>query len=382
MKKEKIFIIGGGALQVEFIETVKKNNYETHVFDYNPECKGAFLADKFYCISIDEQEKIYEIALKEKPVAIHTVATELGNITACYVGEKLGLSTNSYDTALNTVDKVRMKKVFVENNIPTAQTKTIYHGDEIADISLLYPVVVKASDRSAGRGIAIANNQQELFVNYQDAYEYSQNKVVLIEEYLQGKQYSIELVSQNGCHHILGVTREYFIDEINFVESHYLMPAYEEEVIIKENEELFFKTLDAFNIQYGASHIEFRIVNGQVMIIEIASRMGGMRDKFLELSKGIYYNQLILNSITQQPINIQSKLNNYVLSKSMFNSHDECIYNELLNTQSMNIIINAKKEVEYTDVQPKTLMDAKDIYYLICNEKEQCNEVLEIWKQL
>jgi len=381
MKKEKVFIIGGGKLQLDFIRTVKENGYKSIVFDYNPDCEGAKIADEFYCVSIDEKEEIYEIAKKEGPIAIHTVATELGNITACYVGEKLGLNTNSYETALNTVDKDRMKKIFENHDIPTARVDRVYSESELDNLEVSFPLVVKASDRSAGRGVSLVNNRAELIEAYKDAYKESNNKIVLIEEYLQGDQYSVELVSQNGVHHILGVTKEYFIDEKDFVESHYLLPSFNEQEIISEYKGLLERVLNAFEIKYGASHIEFRVsADKNVKIIEIASRMGGMRDRLLNISKGINYNQLILNSITKQSMQINADNQSYALAKSIFTANDLSSYKEI-SKNNFNLIINhPQKTIVDKVTRPKTLMDAQDIYYLQVQDIEIVNELLNIWE--
>lgn len=381
MEKEKVFIIGGGKLQVDFIRTVKENGYKSIVFDYNPDCEGAKIADQFYCVSIDDKEAIYEISKQEGPIAIHTVATELGNITACYVGEKLGLNTNSYETALNTVDKDRMKKIFENHDIPTARVIRVYSQSELANLELSFPLVVKAADRSAGRGVSLVNNRAELFEAYKDAYKESNNKIVLIEEYLQGEQYSVELVSQNGAHHVIGVTREYFIDEKDFVESHYLLPSFNELEIVKKFKDLFDRVLNAFEIKYGASHIEFRIdANNDVKIIEIASRMGGMRDRLLSISKGIDYNQLILNSITKKTVQFNVDKYSYALAKSIFTANDLSSYKEI-SKNNFNLIVNhPQKTIVDKVIRPKTLMDAQDIYYLQVQDAEMVSEILTIWE--
>jgi biotin carboxylase len=381
MEKEKVFIIGGGKLQLDFIRIVKENNYETIVFDYNPDCEGAKISDKFYCISIDNKEAIYQIAKQENPIAIHTVATELGNITACYVGEKLGLNTNSYETALNTVDKDRMKRIFENHDIPTARVIRVYSQSELDNLEVSFPLVVKAADRSAGRGVSLVNNRAELIEAYKDAYKESNNKIVLIEEYLEGEQYSVELVSQNGTHHILGITREYFIDEKDFVESHYLFPSFNEQDIIRRLEGLIDKVLNVFEIKYGASHIEFRIDdNKNLKIIEIASRMGGMRDRLLSISKGIDYNQLILNSITKQSVQFNVDNHSYALAKSIFTDDDLSFYHKISKNNFNLIVDQPQKTIIDKVIRPKTLMDAQDIYFMQVQDVEIVKELLNIWE--
>jgi hypothetical protein len=60
--KQAYFIIGGGTLQYNFVSMVKEMGFTDHVFDYDPYCRCAGIADYFHLISIDEKEKILETA--------------------------------------------------------------------------------------------------------------------------------------------------------------------------------------------------------------------------------------------------------------------------------------------------------------------------------
>lgn len=62
------------------------------------------------------------------------------------------------------------------------------------------------------------------------------------------------------------------------------------------------KVLNAFNINFGASHIEIKLHNNIVKIIEIASRMGGWRDVLAYHSYGIDYLQLLIQSSLKQEL--------------------------------------------------------------------------------
>jgi RimJ/RimL family protein N-acetyltransferase len=252
-KMRKYMVIGGGILQCDFIETVKRMGYEAHVFDYDSQCPGARIADVFHCISIDKIDEILEKAYEIKPVGIQTVATELGNITACYVGEKMGLRTNTYKTALNTTDKTRMKKIFDFNNIPNAKYIEVADILEVDVENLPYPVVVKPSDRSAGRGVTLVRNVEAFAPAFDLAKDEANNKIVLIEEVMMGQQFSVETISSEGNHYIVMFTEEYLDGSDNLIESQHLNPA--RLTVFEKNQlsDLIVKTLEAFDIRYGAS---------------------------------------------------------------------------------------------------------------------------------
>ena len=75
------------------------------------------------------------------------------------------------------------------------------------------------------------------------------------------------------------------------------MPAIIDDVIEKKIRKVVYKILDIFNIQFGAAHIELKVdSDGQIYIIELASRIGGMRIEMINLAFGISYSQLLILS--------------------------------------------------------------------------------------
>ncbi|EAJ6188627.1 UDP-4-amino-4,6-dideoxy-N-acetyl-beta-L-altrosamine N-acetyltransferase [Campylobacter lari] len=366
--KKHFFIIGGGSLQADFLYEVKKY-FITHVFDYDNKCFLKKEADIFHLISIHEKEKILQLAKQYNIVGIGTTATELGNITSCYVGEHLNLGLNSYEVALNTTDKSRMKDIFKKYHIPTARYEKIYNINELKNIKMNFPLVVKPSDRSAGRGVVKVYDIQQLTKAYLNAKEISYNKIVLVEEVIEGLQYSVETITSNGKHQILAITEEYLRDDENkddFLETQQLIPAR----ISKENEKIIkkiiLKTLKAFGIKYGACHIELKINNNNVKIIEIASRAGGWRNVLIEHSIGLNYNTLILQSILKKKLqNYKINEQHYCLVKMIFTKQDFEFYQFLKkNKPNMivkdHVLINKSTEFNYSS----SLLDSKGYYYI------------------
>jgi len=297
----KIFILGGSYLQLDLILEAKKMFFYTIVLDMNKECIGAKWCDEFLPINIADKELVLKKAKKYKIDVVLTSATELGNLTACYVGEKLGLNTNSYQTALNTTNKTLMKKILLKQNITTAKHKIIKNKKELLQWNS-FPCIVKPSDSSAGRGLSYVVSTKELLVSYQKAQNYTNDKRIIIEEYITGKQYSIETISTNSKHQIIAIDKEDIHDVPHIMEVSHTIPAKLNKQ--KENEitTLTNKILNAFNIKFGAAHIEIRITeSGKIYVVELASRTGGMRTEMINLAYGVSYSHfLLLSSMNTQ----------------------------------------------------------------------------------
>ena len=322
-------IVGGSELQLDYIKKVKANGLVAHVVDYNASCGGSHVADYLHCMSIDDLKSVLELAQQLNVVGISTVATEQGNVTANYVAEMLSLPGNGLEVALNTTDKSRMKKVLANENISTPNAVEIQSVEELNALSFDYPVIVKASDRSAGRGVALAYNSEELLIHFRKSLAVSFNKIVLIEEYIDAQQYSIETISSGGQHGVVAITEMGFSGPPDFVETKHKLPA----ILSKKDQdtivEYALNSLDAFNIQYGACHIEVRMTNGMPTMIEIASRMGGWRHWMVESALSIDYLQLILDCSLGKSITLDIPTKSKVaVAQTIFGIDDYLRYKE------------------------------------------------------
>lgn len=376
--KQHFFIIGGSSLQREFLRCVKRAGFITHIFDYDEKCVCKEEADFFHLISIDEKDAIFELALRYKIAGIGTTASELANITVCYVGEKLNLGTNSYQTALNTTDKSKMKEIFKRFNIPCASSVVVQDKKELEKLNLHYPLVLKPSDRSAGRGVILVQDKKELLEHFESSLNLSYNKKVLLEELLQGRQFSVETISSHSKHSIITITEEYLRDSNDFLETQQLVPARvsEQEKALIEKECL--RVLDAFDIKFGAAHIELKLDNNKVKFIEIASRMGGWRNILIQNALNIDYNKLLLQSILKEKIvPPTAQIKQYCLVKIIFTKQDLEFYqtikthkNEML-VRDENAALCWGNSICLNDNVPdeffgyaSSLLDAKGYYYI------------------
>jgi len=300
----KIFILGGSDLQLDLILEAKKMFFYTIVLDMNKKCIGAKWCDEFLPIDIADKEFVLEKAKEYKIDVILTSATELGNLTACYVGEKMGLHINSYQTAIDTTNKIFMKNVLLKHNITTAKHKVIENKKELLEWDT-FPCIIKPSDSSAGRGLSYITSKKELHSSYKKAQKYTTDKKIIIEEYIKGKQYSIETISTDSKHQIIAIDKENIHDVPHIMEVSHTIPAKLNRQKENEISTLANKILNAFIIKFGAAHIEIRITDsGKIYVVELASRTGGMRTEMINLAYGVSYSQLLLLS----SMNIQFKV--------------------------------------------------------------------------
>ena len=98
----------------------------------------------------------------------------------------------------------------------------------------------------------------------------------IIEEFVTGREISVESISFEGKHYVLQLTDKVTTGAPNFVELEHHQPSTLPQDIQNNIRALVTKALDALHIRYGASHSELKITeDNEIKFIEIGARMGG-----------------------------------------------------------------------------------------------------------
>lgn len=297
--KKKIAIIGANNFQNRLILKAKSLGYETHVFAWESGDIGERTADYFYPISIIEKEEILQICKKIKPEAVVSIASDLAVLTVNYVARELGLLANPIECDKVATNKYEMRKAFIEAGVPTPKFFKV-ERDQKLDITLEagHSWIVKPTDRSGSRGIMKVTMESELQEALRRALEQSFENAAIVEEYIEGKEYSAECISYQGEHHILAITEKFTTGSPHFIEIGHIQPADIEEKIDVDMERFFYKALDALFVKNGASHIEFKIgKDNKPKIIEIGARMGGdcIGSDLVEMSTGNDFVRMVID---------------------------------------------------------------------------------------
>lgn len=297
---QNIAIIGASYLQLPLVKKANELGYATHVFAWESGAVAKEYATKFYPISITEKEAILEVCQRIQPVAIVSIGSDLAVPTVNYIARRLGLVCNPEETDVISTNKYLMRKTFELAGVPSARYKLVdkclspEEGENLA-----YPVIVKATDRSGSRGVTKVTCPEMLQEAIDGAINESFEKRALIEEFIEGEEYSCECISYEGKHHFLAFTKKFVTSDGHFIETGHLEPAPFSDERAGAYKKTIFKALDALHIKYGASHTEFKVQHdGSIRIIEIGSRMGGdyIGSEMVRLSTGFDFVKMVIEA--------------------------------------------------------------------------------------
>ncbi|WP_239769839.1 ATP-grasp domain-containing protein [Mammaliicoccus sp. P-M57] len=274
---KKILILGGSILQVPIIKKAKEMDLEVIVADYDQNAVGFKYADKIYIASTNDQEKIEDIVSVENPLAVITAATDSPMKIIANIGEKYNLKTISYDAAVKSTDKYKMRSTFEMHNVPIPKYLLIENEDDYINRidEIKGNKIVKPIDSSGSRGIILVKENDNNLDNYYYAKSNSKSGNVLIEEQLVGNEISVESITIDNITHIIAITQKVTTGAPHFIEmGHYINANLD-----KETEEKIIditkKAICSLGISQGPSHTEIMLTNDGPKIIEVGARLGG-----------------------------------------------------------------------------------------------------------
>lgn len=273
---KKLAIIGANKPLESFYKQAKKLGYYLIGIAYEEGAICKKYCDKFYPISFADKESVLEVCKKEKIDGIISFSLESALPTLIYVAQSMGLVSNSFECAKKLENKYSMRECFTANGIPNPLYKIVRSKDELDIVNIPYPCIVKPVDSGGSQGVTKVNNFTELRKAFDRAIEYSRKGGVIIEQYIDGREFSVEYISHNGKHYHLQITDKTTSGEPYFVELAHHQPAQIPINIVDRIKCMVEKALTVLSIENSASHTEIKLNSkGELYIIEIGARMGG-----------------------------------------------------------------------------------------------------------
>ena len=208
--KKKIVVLGAGPIRigqgVEFdystvhaVMTIRKAGYEAIIINNNPETVSTdyTTADKLYFEPLTPED-VMNILEFEKPDG---VIASLGGQTAINLAQPLhdrGVKIIGTDCAAidRAEDRDAFEKLLKELNIPQPQGRAVTKIEDglAAAKEIGYPVLVRPSFVLGGRAMQIVANESQLRHYLRTAVEIDEDKPVLVDKYIQGREVEVDAI--------------------------------------------------------------------------------------------------------------------------------------------------------------------------------------------
>ena len=273
---KKLAIIGANESLECFYKQAKKLGYYLIGIAYEKGAVCKKYCDKFYPISFADKDSVLEVCKTENIDGITSFSLESALPTVIYVAQNMGLVSNSFECAKKLENKFTMRKCFTAAGIPNPLYKLVKTTMDLDEIDMLFPCIVKPVYSGGSQWVTKVNDRKELHNAFQRAIKYSKNGGVIIEQFVDGREFSVEYISHNGNHYHLQITDKVTSGEPYFVELAHHQPAQISVELMSRMKNMVEKALTALDIENSASHTEIKLDSkGDLYIIEVGARMGG-----------------------------------------------------------------------------------------------------------
>jgi len=202
---------------------------------------------------------------------------EMDQEKASYIAQELGLFYLEPGVIQRTRNKQVMRDVLREHGVDRTMNAIVSSPEEIDSFAKAhgYPIIIKPIDGWGSMGVSRIRNAAEMEQAFAWVQSAGFDSRLIVEEYLEGKEFSVEAFSENGVHKIICMT-EKFKEEQHFVEIGHCLPYKGLDPLIEKQVHAFIQqALTALGITHGPSHSEIMLTSTGPKMIETHTRLGG-----------------------------------------------------------------------------------------------------------
>ncbi len=311
--KQTIMVIGGGILQVPVIQTAQKMGLRVIVTDYNPNAIGMKHADIPIVMSTRDIEGSVRVARSQNEItpisAVLTAGTD-ASMTVAAVANALDLPGIKFEDAEAATNKIKMRMRLTERQVPCPKFLPVWSLSDAKKACgiLKFPVVMKPADNMGARGVMRIDSRSQVADAFKFAKSASPSGELIIEEFMEGPELSLDAVVHNGEITITGVADRIIEYPPYFVETGHTMPSHLPKEMQDAACEIFKKGIRALGINPGCAKGDIKITEKGAMVGEIAARLSGgfMSAYTFPLSTGVNLLRAAIEvALGQEPGNLE-----------------------------------------------------------------------------
>ena len=307
-------VLAAGLLQIPVIKKAREMGVYVIALDDDPNAPGMALADKAIVPGgLMNEERLVAIAKEENIDGVIHPCSEVAMNVMGRINDELQLSGISKEMAIRATNKHLMREAFEKYGAPSPKsllTKDEEDAWKIFCEQFTTTAILKPSRNSGSRGIAKVEKgiAKDGFIElYRRALDESRDHSVLIEQFIEGPEFSVEVIVWQGEPHVLAVTDKKTTEAPYFVELGHNQPSVFHEEIQQKLKDGAIAGIKALRLSNCAAHCELKVQDGEAYLMEIGARMGGdfISTELTHLSSGIDMVAATINVVLGMVPNLQ-----------------------------------------------------------------------------
>ena len=292
---KKLLVLAAGILQLPIIKRAKEMGCYVIAADGDPNAMGFACADKAICANIVSEEDMLKIALEEKIDGVIHPCSEVSMAVMGRINDEMNLSGITREQAIKATNKYMMRQAFEAYGAPSPisiLTASADHAWTVFDTQFSDLAILKPSRNSGSRGVAKIHKgiSKEEFVGwYYKALDESRDRTVLIEQFIDGPEFSVEIIVWDNTVNVLAVTDKKTTRSPHLVELGHNQPSRFSDEVVALVIDAAVSGVKALGVNSCACHAEVKVQEGKAYLMEVGARMGGdfISTVLTQLSSGV-----------------------------------------------------------------------------------------------
>jgi biotin carboxylase len=274
---DTFLVLGGGRWQLRIIEAARALGARTVVADISGEAPGRAIADEFVQIDTNDKAGLLEIARRVNAKLVLAEQTDRLVPVAGYINEALGLTGISSAVAERFTNKLVMRRALEGAGVPMPRYRPVSSADEARAVAreLGLPVIVKPLQAQSSMGVTLVDRLEDVGAAFDGARATGSNEQVLVEEFIDGTEVTVEGVSLDGTCTILAMSEKAHYAHRPCVARLLAYPPRFPAQTLRLMRETAKRVVETLGLDTGLSHAEYRMRDGVPHLVEVAARGGG-----------------------------------------------------------------------------------------------------------
>jgi biotin carboxylase len=306
-----ILQLGAGTLMIQSVIELKKLGFSMFLADQNPDAPAYPFSDCYRAFDIKNPEHVKQYAIDIKADVIIAV-NEAGVYSAAKASQDLGLKNHKPESVKYFTDKGHMREKWKSEDLSQPNFIVVNSWKRIKkaidDIGL--PIILKPCLNWGSKGISLISEQDKIEEAINFAKNFCINERYIIEEFIPGKEMTIEGIVQNTELSILT-----YSDKTHQPHPFYRVamslnyPGNFEQDVILRMKLLIKNAVNSLEIIDGAIHAECMINDKGIYLIELAGRPGGghIFSYIVKAASGISMPEALVRILLDENIDIKPR---------------------------------------------------------------------------
>ena len=279
MKIAKALVVAGGQWQIPIVKFLLNMKYEVTVVDPYDTSPCVAIAQCHIKMDVRDEIGILNLIRDKKFDLVTTDQSDISVETVAYLAEHLNLPGNTIKSVQKFSNKLLSREYANNIGVPIP---AFFKANDIEEVKHIFssfgcPMIIKPVDSQSSRGIfkIDGNNIADIDSLARQTFNESRERYILVEEFFDGTEYTVEGICSNGKHRTLALSqKKHFRTGIaSDLEYPAVLPPKIRSLIVENND----KYVECSGLRFGITHAEYlyNAQSGKICLVEIACRGGG-----------------------------------------------------------------------------------------------------------